>query len=92
MKLDLEDLECKARAVGDTRTEFELAHWTATQATDSRRWRGPQLEAAGHHIAANSPPVTLALVARIRELESACRCAATALQDALQVVAYCRGD
>lgn len=32
------------------------------------------------YIAANSPPVTLALIARIRELEAACRCAAVALR------------
>jgi hypothetical protein len=32
------------------------------------------------HVAANSPPVTLALVARIRKLEATCRCAAVALR------------
>lgn len=31
-------------------------------------------------VAANSPPVTRAMIARIRELESACRCAAQALR------------
>ena len=32
------------------------------------------------HITANSPPMTLALIARIRRLEAACRCAAVALR------------
>jgi hypothetical protein len=67
--LDLDELERKARAVVNTRTEFELAQWKSN-ATDTRRWNAEQRIASAQHIAANSPPVTLALIARIRELES----------------------
>lgn len=70
MKIDLDKLERKATAVVASRTLFELAQWGASQATDGRRWSDHQLRDAAWHVAANSPPVTLALVARIRELEA----------------------
>jgi hypothetical protein len=70
-KIDLAELERRARAVVGSRSEFELAQWTATHASAVKRWRDEQLKSAADHIAANSPQVTLALVARIRELEGA---------------------
>jgi hypothetical protein len=72
-KIDLEDLERKATLVRDSRSSFELAQWNATHASDAERWRYQQLQIAANHIAANSPPVTLALIARIRELEAFAR-------------------
>lgn len=42
-------------------------------AFDNTTWSDEQCAANARHIAANSPPVTLALIARIRELESAAR-------------------
>lgn len=67
-KLHLVALERKAKAVIETRGAFELRQWNATHASDTRRWREDQRQAAAVHIAANSPDVTLVLIARIREL------------------------
>lgn len=72
-KIDLNELERRAILVRDSRSQFELAQWNATHASDVGRWRYQQLQIAANHIAANSPAVTLALVARIRELEAALR-------------------
>ena len=79
MKIDLEDLERKARAaVGG---EWEV-HDAALITCDNRDdiadasdmgWSPGQCRDNALHIAANSPPVTLALIARIRELEDELR-------------------
>jgi hypothetical protein len=42
-------------------------------AFDNTRWPDEQCIANAQHIASNSPPVTLALIARIRELENAAK-------------------
>lgn len=60
MKIDLDDLERKASAAVSANPR-----WYTETRLDELNIR-PVLAA---HIAANSPPVTLALVARIRELE-----------------------
>ena len=96
MKIDLDDLEHWARAatqgewsahVSDHGTGIDGIAVRADQADqiadtyDSTRWTDEQCIANAHHIAANSPPVTLALVARIRELEAALRQVRTDLLD-----------
>lgn len=100
MKVDLDDLERKARAA--TPGPWRLGDWSAVFGTRERPERmliiernlthaGPEPYVCGRgdgrfevlrldepvsdeanalHIAANSPSVTLALVARIRELEA----------------------
>jgi hypothetical protein len=84
-KIDLEDLERKARRAtpgnwttaspskGSDGWSYGVTIATASPVqriyTDYRG--GIAVEANRQHIAANSPPVTLALIGRIRELESA---------------------
>ena len=89
MKIDLDELERKARAatqegvweihVPDRGAGIE---GVSVQTEDGRQiadaydntpWPDADCIANGDHIAANSPPVTLALIARIRELEEAGR-------------------
>ncbi len=65
-KIDLDELELKAREASSTDD-------------DRRSWSGPVIIMSPKsmaHIAANSPPVTLALIARIAELEAAVESAA----------------
>jgi hypothetical protein len=54
----------------ETTVETEEMHQIA-DAYDGTRWTDAMCEANAKHIAANSPPVTLAPIARIRELEEA---------------------
>lgn len=64
-KLDLEDLERKATAATP-------GAWTTTPPPrDANGWAIGMMvaQADAEHIAANSPPVTLALIGRIRRLE-----------------------
>jgi hypothetical protein len=68
--IDLDELERKARAVISGLSCHELRLWHATYGSDVRRWRDGQLQSAAKHIAANDPTTTLALIARIRELEA----------------------
>lgn len=71
MKIDLDELERKARAGLST-------WWIAGRDTRLVISEGGRTGSAGlhlgpsnvDHIAANGPPVTLALIARIRELEA----------------------
>lgn len=67
-KIDLDELERKALAC---KSGFWIS--LALDASDDERWADPESQASAVHIAANGPLVTLALVARIRELEGACR-------------------
>ena len=86
MKIDLDELERKARAakyVSNITRYFVRAGWPMLVAwshtIDSEDTCVPQSYAEcfravdAEHIAANSPPVTLALLARIRELEDFAR-------------------
>ena len=79
MKVDLDELERKARAAGhpgqwiacekgtvDTEDGAQIA-----DVYDNAPWTGKECFRNGEHIAANSPQVTLALISRIRELEDA---------------------
>lgn len=62
-KLNLDDLERKARAADDA---VEIPWWSP----DSAHLDHAGVSAADReHIAANSPPVTLTLIARIRDFE-----------------------
>lgn len=87
--VDLDDLERKARAatqeglwelrvpdrgggIEGVIVETEDGRQIA-EAYDSTRWSDAECIASGEHIAAASPPVVLALIARIRELETAAR-------------------
>lgn len=65
-KIDLDELERKARAA-------DPALWSGLRADafNVDRWADDRSVANAQHIALNSPPVTLALIARIRELENA---------------------
>jgi hypothetical protein len=79
MKIDLDELAGKANAVGSMFSD--LAPWNVDE---SATMGGPRVMCGiigwhvchadsmqtAEHIAANSPPVTLALIARIRELEA----------------------
>ena len=93
MKVDLDELERKARAatqegpwglrmpdrghgIEGVVVETEDGRQIA-EAYDSTSWSDDKCIANGEHIAANSPPVTLALIARIRELEAALRSVTT---------------
>jgi hypothetical protein len=49
MKIDLDELERRAVLVRDSRSNFELAQWNATHASDAERWRYQQLQIALHH-------------------------------------------
>lgn len=78
MKLDLGEIEKKARAatLGPWRTESTRGdRWHVVRPGGFPVGRGPDGGPANFdshtasHIAANSPPVTLALIAHIRELE-----------------------
>lgn len=84
MKVDLDELERKARAakyVSNITRYFVRVGWPMIVAwshtIDGEDTCVPQSYAEcfravdAEHIAANSPPVTLALIARIRELEDA---------------------
>ena len=66
MKIDLDELERKANTA-------DQALWDSldADASNSDRWDDPKSQANAQHIAANGPLVTLALIARIRELEAA---------------------
>lgn len=79
-RLDLGDIERKARAAN-------RGLWAslAADAANAERWADPESEANAQHIAANSPPVTLAMVARIRELEDALHRVAIGWSDAESV-------
>lgn len=94
MKIDLDELERKARAatpcmwgthrvVGMPRNDEPIMATVIADDLDERdrvqqvadcydntHCSDKQCEANAEHIAANSPPVTLALIARIRELEA----------------------
>jgi len=81
MKIDLDELERKARAAtpgiwyqyeslvcGPNGANMDIADCAlGSEPDDAEEWSAALADAA--HIAANNPPVTLALVARIRELE-----------------------
>lgn len=88
MKIDLDDLERKANAsnVGARWTlddrdaaAIETVGTGCTIAVADPGWAEDLHLAHAEHIAANSPPVTLALIARIRELEDGLSEAARAL-------------
>lgn len=79
MKIDLEALERKARAA-TTQGGWRVSkfYWLTGMLVLCDGNRGDVgivanscLPSDASHIAANSPPVTLALIARVRELESA---------------------
>lgn len=65
MKIDLDELERKAKTAAASSDD-----WARRPANELLRADGDRA-----HIAANSPPVTLALIARLRELEEALRSA-----------------
>jgi hypothetical protein len=85
MKVDLDDLERKARAAEQDEWQWRRGESGVLEGkhagqvvmfcnTDAGSTDEPALIAGiadKAHIAANSPPVTLALIARIRELEAA---------------------
>lgn len=89
MKLDLDDLERKARAA-------EQSAWTTddvavaivkaeggeqiADAYDNTPWPDRRCVANARHIAAASPPVVLALIARIGDLEAEVHRAAVLLE------------
>lgn len=89
MKLDLDDLERKADAALQT---WWLRGRDTTMVVGNDSDGGPRHGSAGlhlgpanvDHIAANSPPVTLALIARIRELEQALRSSASVIEGTVQ--------
>ena len=72
MKLDLDELERKATAASTGHWMRGTDGWDVVVRTETRDW--PIARTIGgfdaDYIAANSPPVTLALIARIRELEN----------------------
>ncbi len=80
MKIDLDNLERRARAVryeewianADPAAVMTMA-CDLIAGFDRTPWSPDEDDTNAEHIAANSPPVTLALIARIRELESGLR-------------------
>jgi hypothetical protein len=101
VKVDLDELERKARAATQEGAwEIRVPDHGAgiegvivqtdgdrqiAECYDSTPWSDTECIANGEHIAAASPPVVLALIARIREMEGAMSDAA----NHLQVETYC---
>lgn len=80
MKLDLDEIERKARAAVGGEWKVNQPATIVCDGNDDdiadasgQGWSQQQERNNAEHIAANSPPVTLALIARIRELEGALR-------------------
>lgn len=84
-KLDLDELERKAKAATPGQWQYRVPGRDCIDAVlvenedgrqiadtyDNTTWPEQECVANGEHIAANSPPVTLTLIARIRELGAA---------------------